>query len=254
MKIRKWLVVGGIFVLGIFVGTLSSRSSSKIADEKKILATSTKESSPSPTAGEIDNIAVKSNNTLRVTKIIDGDTVVLEGGETVRYIGIDSPERNDCFSDEAMDANRGLVDGQEVRLAKDVSETDRYQRLLRFVYLPAGEAGVDDVFVNDYLVRNGFAKVYRYPPDVKFSDQFEQAEQEARENNRGLWSACQQVLIDGTSPAPSTKSATQISGGDKDCKDFKTHAEAQAFFEAAGPGDPHRLDSDGDGQACESLP
>lgn len=189
----------------------------------------------------------------RVSKVIDGDTVVLESGETVRYIGIDSPERSNCYSDEATEGNRALVEGKEVRLEKDVSEKDKYGRLLRFLYI--AEGADQDVFVNDYLVRQGFAMAYRYPPDVAFSDQFEQAEQEARDNNRGLWNSCTSASSsESDKPGLSTYSKPSLGEGDKDCKDFTTHAEAQAFFEAAGAGDPHRLDSDGDGQACETLP
>jgi len=78
-----------------------------------------------------------------------------------------------------------LVLNKKVRLVKDVSDTDRYGRLLRYVY-------VDDTFVNDYLVKEGYAKASTYAPDVKFSGQFAASEREARENKRGLWgSACE---------------------------------------------------------------
>ena len=69
-------------------------------------------------------------------------------------------------------------------MEKVVSDTDRYGRLLRYVW-------VGDIFVNDYLVRHGYAYAYTYPPDVKYSEQFVQAQKEARENNRGLWAVCQ---------------------------------------------------------------
>ena len=67
-----------------------------------------------------------------------------------------------------------------MRLEKDISETDKFGRLLRYVY-------VDDVFVNEYLVRSGFANVSTYPPDVKYEQQFRLLEQEAREQKRGIW-------------------------------------------------------------------
>lgn len=253
MKIGKWLIVGGIFILGIFVGVIfTSKTPDKIADEKKILATSTKELGPSPAIAETSDDATKSGNISKVVKVIDGDTITLSSGETVRYIGIDTPERNDCFSSEATNENRRLVEGQEVRLEKDVSETDRYQRILRFVYV--NDPNLGEVFVNDYLVRNGFAKAYRYPPDVKFSDQFEEAENEARTNDLGLWANCKESPTPSAITTGSNKSILKSIEGDRDCRDFKTHAEAQAFFESQGPGDPHKLDSNGDGQACESLP
>src|SRR3990167_5088556 len=78
---------------------------------------------------------------VKVVRAVDGDTIKLETGQTVRYIGIDAPElhhpkkRLQCFGKEASDKNKELVEGKLVRLEKDVSETDRYWRLLRYVYL-----------------------------------------------------------------------------------------------------------------------
>jgi micrococcal nuclease len=124
----------------------------------------------------------------RVTQVVDGDTIKLENGETVRSIGIDTPETVDprrpvgCFGKEASAKNKELVLGKEVRLVKDVSDTDKYDRLLRYVY-------VGDVFVNEYLVREGFARASSYPPDVKYQELFRDAEREAREAKRGLWAS-----------------------------------------------------------------
>ncbi len=129
-----------------------------------------------------------------VTRVIDGDTIELSTGQKVRYVGMDTPETVDprrpvgCFGKEASSENKKLVEGKEVILEKDVSETDKYSRLLRYVYLPLPDGNL--LFVNDYLVRAGFAKVYTYPPDVKFNEQFLQAEREARTQNRGMWAAC----------------------------------------------------------------
>lgn len=125
----------------------------------------------------------------RVIKIIDGDTIEIETGEKIRYIGIDTPETVDprrpvsCFGKEAKDKNKELVEGKVVKLVKDISETDRYKRLLRYIW-------VGDIFVNDYLIREGYAKAATFPPDVKYEKQFQQAEKEARNANRGLWSLC----------------------------------------------------------------
>ena len=73
-------------------------------------------------------------------------------------------------------------------LEKDISDTDKYGRFLRFVYLPL--KGQELLFINDYLIRQGFAKVLTIPPDVKYSEQFLEAGKEARENKRGLWGRC----------------------------------------------------------------
>lgn len=124
-----------------------------------------------------------------VTRVIDGDTIEIEGGQKVRYIGIDAPETvnptklAECFGQESTNSNKKLTEGKKVSLEKDISETDKYGRLLRYVF-------VDGVLVNEYMVRNGYANSSPYPPDVKYQQQLNGAEIEARENTRGLWGSC----------------------------------------------------------------
>ncbi len=115
--------------------------------------------------------------------MIDGDTITIEGGYRVRYIGIDAPEihpQAEPFGSEAWQANRKLVEGKEVRLERDVSETDKYGRLLRYVW-------VDDILVEAELVRQGLARAKAYPPDTKYQEYLEQMQAEARETGRGMW-------------------------------------------------------------------
>ncbi len=122
-------------------------------------------------------------DTARVTQVIDGDTITIEGGYRVRYIGIDTPEIHpelEAYGMEALEANRRLVEGKEVRLERDVSETDKYGRLLRYVY-------ADDIFVNAELVRQGLAEAKAYPPDIEYQDELEELEVEARQAGRGMW-------------------------------------------------------------------
>ena len=122
-------------------------------------------------------------DTARVTQVIDGDTIVIEGNYRVRYIGIDTPETYpelEAFGLEAWQANRELVEGKIVHLERDVSDVDKYGRLLRYVY-------VDDVFVNAELVKQGLAHAKAYPPDTKHQDYLEALEQEARQAGRGMW-------------------------------------------------------------------
>ncbi len=116
-----------------------------------------------------------------VTRIIDGDTIEIEGGYRVRYIGIDTPERGEPYYLEATEANRSLVEGKKVRLEKDVEDKDKYGRLLRYVW-------VDDTMANAELVRLGYAYSYSYPPNLKYQPYFLQLEKEAREQRLGLWS------------------------------------------------------------------
>lgn len=132
-----------------------------------------------------------------VTKVIDGDTIEIKSdGSTlkVRLIGIDTPETVDprrpvgCFGKKASAETKRLIEGKHVILTKDVSETDKYNRLLRYVFLPIREG--ENLFVNDYLIRQGFAKILTYPPDIKYDSRFLQAQKEARDNLRGLWGQC----------------------------------------------------------------
>ena len=118
-----------------------------------------------------------------VIRVVDGDTIVLSGGDRVRYVGIDTPEvggEPEYYGREALEFNRGLVEGRKVTLQRDASDRDRFGRLLRFVY-------ADGILVNAELVREGFARARVYPPDTRYSECFAALEQEARESRRGLW-------------------------------------------------------------------
>jgi len=197
----------------------------------------------------------------RLVRVLDGDTIEVEiEGRTyrVRYIGIDAPERGQAFYAEAASANRRLVEGKPLRLVRDVSETDRYGRLLRYVF--AGE-----VFVNRALVEGGYAQAMTVPPDVSCAGAFRAAEREARSAGRGLW--------DLPAPAPTptaprigptrTPAPTRAPAGnchpayptvcipppppDLDCGDIPY----RNFPVDHRYGDPHRFDRDQDGIGCE---
>jgi len=121
------------------------------------------------------------------TRVIDGDTIEIEDGSHVRFIGIDTPETVhpsepiQPFGPEASEYTHDLLEGQNVYLVTDVSETDQYGRLLRYVYTE------DGIFVNLALVQAGLARVTTYPPDVAHVDEYVAAQEEARENSRGFW-------------------------------------------------------------------
>jgi micrococcal nuclease len=120
------------------------------------------------------------SDTAKVTKVIDGDTIIIEGGYHVRYIGIDAPESGEFYYLEAKQINEGLVAGKNVRLERDVSDKDSYGRLLRYVY-------IGDNFANAEIVRQGCAWAVAYPPDVKYQVYLEAMEKEARQSKRGVW-------------------------------------------------------------------
>lgn len=123
----------------------------------------------------------------RVTRVVDGDTVVLEDGRHVRYIGMDTPEKERPYYGEAKRENERLVKGKKVRLEYDVEKTDRYGRTLAYVY-----AG--DIFVNAELVKNGYAMIYTFPPNVKYAKTFLALQEEARKQKRGLWGLSRQDI------------------------------------------------------------
>ena len=196
-----------------------------------------------------------------VTRVIDGDTVEVNiNGKlrTVRYIGIDTPETKhpsktvECFGPEASRFNEELVAGRQVLLEKDMTDKDRYGRLLRYLWIE----GVG--LVNQILVENGYARVSTYPPDVKSEALLIAAEASAKAEGKGLWGACSEPrpinngkgvvgtghVGDNCSPAYPTL-CLQSQSQDLDCLDIK------AFNFLVLQPDPHRLDGDGDGIGCE---
>lgn len=125
--------------------------------------------------------SVTSGEVARVTRVIDGDTIeVTLNGQTerVRYIGINTPERDEPCYQAATDANRALVAGQTVRFERDATNRDRFGRLLRYVY-----AG--DTFVNLQLITEGYAEATLYEPDDAYYDQFLELERQATRAGRG---------------------------------------------------------------------
>lgn len=141
-----------------------------------------------------DDGATGSASTGLVTRVVDGDTIhVRVGGrdETVRYIGVDTPETKhptkpvQCFGHAASAFNERLVDGERVLLVADAEERDRYGRLLAYVHRRR-----DGLFVNAELARRGYALPLTIPPNVRFADRFAALAREAREADRGLWAAC----------------------------------------------------------------
>jgi micrococcal nuclease len=136
-----------------------------------------------------------------VKRVVDGDTLVLENGERVRLIGIDTPEMhesNKLYRDSqrsqqdiatikelgrrAYVFTKDLMEGKRVSLEFDVEKYDKYSRLLAYVYLKE-----DGTFVNAKIVEAGFASLMTIPPNVKYADLFLKLYQEARKDKRGLW-------------------------------------------------------------------
>lgn len=189
----KLLILTSVFVivtgLGFLFFGLSPKTISTIPSPKQ--TPYVVETTPVATSSGI--VGVEGERVV-VTRVVDGDTFDIENGKAVRMVGIDTPETVDpkrpvgCFGKEASNETKSLLTGKVVILQKDMSETDKYGRLLRYVFLPLEDGQI--LFVDDYLVREGFAKVLTYPPDVKYNQQFRQAEEEAKQAKRGLWGRC----------------------------------------------------------------
>lgn len=202
-----------------------------------------------------------------VAKVVDGDTLdVSIAGKTerIRLIGINTPETVDprkpveCFGKEASNKAKELLEGKRVFLEADPSqgERDKYDRLLRYVFLEDGQS------FNKLMISEGYAYEYTYDTPYKYQAEYKAAQREAEQGKHGLWAdgACSSTKIlplDDYLKQPPNNNPPTISGGDKDCPDFSSHAEAQAYFEAGGGGPSYNfnnLDRDRDGIACETLP
>lgn len=207
-----------------------------------------------------------------VTHVVDGDTIdVLIDGQTfrVRYIGMDAQEPGHAdpeisrLAERAAEENSRLVDEQIVTLVRDVSDTDRYGRLLRYVFL--GELG--GTFVNFELIRTGYAWAADYPPDIACSQVLRMAEQTARQANLGMWGMLAGPVrtepVEPPTPPATTTAGNPLEGNcdaaypevcipppppDLDCQDI----EACRF--RVLPPDPHFFDGDEDGMGCERCP
>lgn len=263
-QLAKYIGLG--FAVSLFLMFLTVPPSNRQAEQANSASPSPSITSTQETQVLGENEASPSGNvdqpnleTVKVTRIIDGDTIEIEGGQRVRYIGIDSPEMSpvECYARQAYDKNSELVLGKTIGLEKDVSETDRYGRLLRYIWL-------DGKLINEALVAEGYAHASSYPPDVKYQDKFRAAETTARESNRGLWGdVC-------TSPSPTPKTTTNPSpqstpiptqpstGGttwacdcSKTCTQISSCAEAQYLLNTCGC---KARDADGDGIACDGAP
>ena len=243
------LFIFGFMVLMVLVGIFGGSSNKK---NNQISPTPSPQAVeiqvPSPTPTSLDSLFTDTV----VTNVIDGDTFTIEGGKVVRMIGMDTPETVhpskpiQCYGKEASAKTTELIEGQKVRLEKDVSETDKYKRLLRYVWK-------GDVLINELLVKEGYAQSSSYPPDIKYQERFIVAQQDARDNQGGLWGlTCASI----PTPTPKTTIAppAQNADGSWACNCSKTCAnmscdEAQYQLNTCGCS---RRDADGDGTACDS--
>ena len=184
-------------VVAVVIAYLQLQSSSQTPSLPASTVPAVAGAGPSPTGAveaATDAVLSAQPGLAHVTKAIDGDTIeVILGGkaETVRFIGIDTPETHDprkpvqCFGEAAAAHTKALLEGGDIRLEADPQDDnrDKYGRLLRYIYLP------DGTLINAQLIRDGYAFAYTVFPYTKI-DEFRALESEARQSGRGLWGGC----------------------------------------------------------------
>jgi endonuclease YncB( thermonuclease family) len=180
--------------------------------------------------------------TARVTEVTDGDTYDVErsigGTVTVRLHGVDAPESAQPYGGASTRRARQYVGGKRVRVS--VEEIGAYGRAVARITVQGGDLGA-------MLIRDGLAWWYRqYAPN---ESEYQRLQAQARRAGRGLWSQANPVP-----PWTWRDRSSEEPENDRNCSDFQTQPQAQWFFELHQPGDPHNLDGNGDGVACESLP
>jgi micrococcal nuclease len=178
-----------------------------------------------------------------VKRVVDGDTFEISSGEKVRMIGVDTPETVkpnhpvEPYGKEASEFSKKLLTGQTVTLKFDVEPHDRYGRLLAYVYM------ADGTFVNEKLVRDGYARIMTVPPNVAYADLFLEAERDAREHNRGLW---------GLSDSQTTSTAKEADNG-KD-SNTKKAKQTDSAAETPPPGKPIKGNINAKGEKIYHVP
>jgi micrococcal nuclease len=203
-----------------------------------------------------------------VSRVVDGDTIEVSpavgGIPDVRLIGVDTPETNsgtEPYGEEASAFTTQRLESRQVALEFDVERIDPYGRVLAYVWLPDGK------MFNEVLVRDGYAQVATFPPNVKYTDRFLAAQRQARAEGAGLWGLSRSQQCELANRGNGIGEGSPRCGGqeapreqapaptlrDRDCADFDSQTEAQEVLED-DPSDPHRLDGDSDGVACETLP
>lgn len=181
-KQKKYIIETSIALIILIPGIISGTVKKEEIFEALGIETSTKtsEKNTSAIAGEYE-----------VVSITDGDTFEINYNGTktkVRLIGVDTPEsvhpdskKNNEYGKQASNYTKSLLEGKTVKLEFDVSPTDKYGRLLAYVYLENGE------MLNEKLLKEGYAQVATYPPNVKYVENFKSIQKEARENKVGFW-------------------------------------------------------------------
>ncbi len=161
-----------VFVLIILIGLAcgGSEVSPPVSNDTPVVDAPVDPSPPTSDGREV----------VTVGKVVDGDTIELTDGRRIRYIGINTPERDQPYYGEAKEINRLLVENRMVELEYDVEPFDKYGRTLAYIWVNGSMANLE-------IVRRGYANSFTVPPNVRYEAQFREAQREAREAELGLW-------------------------------------------------------------------
>lgn len=207
-------------------------------------------SSPSPTPTPTPT-PTPEDDTATVTRVVDGDTLVLWNGDRVRLLGIDAPEQGECHADTATQWMTDLVEGSEVTLLRDGDDTDQYGRLLRYVDIDGTDAGLT-------LIEEGLA-IARYDSRDGYGFHTREPEYIAADETTPLQECATQIAPE---PEPEPQPAPQPPAGDNCDPNYVPCIPAYppdlncpdiGFPVQVIGADPHGLDRDGDGWGCESY-
>ncbi|CAN7174885.1 thermonuclease family protein [Paenibacillus sp. LjRoot153] len=262
-----------LFVLLVIVA--SACSSSEVDVESTTPSAAASASVRATVKGTANDSAMNKQIPAKVVRVVDGDTMKVsftDGGkvkeETIRLLLVDTPESVDPekpvqpFALDASNYAKTMLTGKDVRLELDVSERDKYGRLLCYLY-------IGDKMFNELLLENGYARVaYIYPPNVKYVDQFREIQKKAQQKGLNIWSVENYAQEDGyhegvvkgsatpsakssttTTPKPVTTSQPKTTVTYNSCKE--ANAAGAYKIKKGEPGYSAKLDGDGDGVACE---
>lgn len=203
----------------------------------------------------------------RVSRHVDGDTVYVQfpdgREEKVRFIGVNCPEstiRLDPYGKEASSFTKGKLFGKTIYMEKDVSDRDKYGRLLRYIWLEQpkeiNEQEIRQKMFNAILLLEGYAQAATYPPDVKYVDYYTKLQREARENDKGLWG-----FDVNTTPNATPKSNTTTGTGQKveaqyvgSSRSNKYHYPSCRWAKEIKPGNIVKFSSKSDAEGSGYVP
>lgn len=223
MKVLLWFCFGVIVVMWLIGNSVrtpgSQVSPAAVAKTPTTeptptvpIPTSTAAAQPTPSAPP----AQPARDEVDVLSVIDASSIQIRFGhgqvETVRYIGVETPESRMCFGPEAMAKNAELVGGRTVYLERDGAEADGYGRLLRYVWVK-GDDGAERM-VNEELIKWGYARIISLAPEAKYGAPLKSDLDDAKAGRRGVWGACSEFgapLPAKRDPLP-TPSAPVVAG------------------------------------------